>query len=118
MLCADDDEDILSLVALRLERAGYEVLRASDGAEALALAQAHRPDVLVLDVMMPRHTGTEVVEILRADPETKGMRMVLFSARVQQGDVDRGIDAGADAYLPKPFKAGDLVDLVDRLLDR
>jgi CheY-like chemotaxis protein len=116
VLCADDDDDILSLVALRLERAGYDVERASDGERALELARELRPDVAILDVMMPRRTGTEVIELLRADPATSGMRMVLLSARVQQGDVERGLEAGADAYLPKPFRATELVELVARLL--
>jgi CheY-like chemotaxis protein len=116
ILCADDDDDILSLVALRLERAGYRVERASDGERALELARELHPDVVVLDVMMPRRTGPEVIELLRADPQTSGMRMVLLSARVQQGDIEHGLEAGADAYLPKPFRANELVELVQRLL--
>jgi CheY-like chemotaxis protein len=116
VLCADDDEDILALLALRLEQAGYDVARAADGERALELARELRPDVAVLDVMMPRRSGTELIEILRADPETRAMRMVLLSARVQQGDVARGLEAGADAYLPKPFRANDLVSVVQQLL--
>jgi CheY-like chemotaxis protein len=116
ILCADDDDDILSLVALRLERAGFRVERASDGERALELARELHPDVVVLDVMMPRRTGPEVIELLRADPQTSGMRMVLLSARVQQGDIERGLEAGADAYLPKPFRATELVELVQKLL--
>ena len=116
VLCADDDDDIVALVAVRLERAGYEVASASDGERALELARELHPDVVVLDVMMPRRTGTEVVELLRADPATADMRMVLLSARVQQTDVERGLAAGADAYLPKPFRGAELVTLVQELL--
>jgi DNA-binding response OmpR family regulator len=116
VLCADDDDDILSLVALRLERAGFAVRRARDGAEALELARELHPAVAVLDVMMPRRTGIEVVGELRADPATRDIKLILLSARVQQNDVDRGIDAGADAYLPKPFKAAELVEVVEGLL--
>ena len=116
VLCADDDDDIVALVSVRLERAGYEVASASDGERALELARELHPDVVVLDVMMPRRTGTEVVELLRADPATADMRMVLLSARVQQTDVERGLAAGADAYLPKPFRGAELVTLVQELL--
>ncbi len=116
ILCADDDDDILSLVALRLERAGFAVRRARDREEALELARELHPAVAVLDVMMPRRTGIEVVGELRSDPATSDIKLILLSARVQQNDVDRGIDAGADAYLPKPFKAVDLVEVVEGLL--
>ncbi len=116
VLCADDDDDILSLVALRLERAGYDVARASDGERALELARELQPDVAVLDVMMPRRSGIEVTQLLRADPATRDMGLVLLSARVQQADIEGGLEAGADAYLPKPFRASELVELVERLL--
>jgi DNA-binding response OmpR family regulator len=116
ILCADDDEDILALVALRLERAGFRVARATDGDTALALARELLPDVAVLDVMMPRLTGIEVVRALRSDDSTKGLRTILLSARVQESDIGNGLDAGADAYLAKPFRAPDLVELVQKLL--
>lgn len=116
ILCADDDEDILSLVSLRLERAGYEVARARDGDEAVAVARERRPALAVLDVMMPKRTGYEVLAELRADPELADMKVILLSARVQEIDVERGLKAGADAYLAKPFKAPALVAEVQRLL--
>jgi CheY-like chemotaxis protein len=115
VLCADDDRDILALLALRLERAGFRVAQAVDGEQALALARDLLPDVLVLDVMMPRMTGTEVVAALRADPATAKLRVVLLSARAQEADVERGLGAGADAYLAKPFQAPELIELVGRL---
>ena len=116
VLCADDDEDILSLVALRLERAGYEVVTAHDGDEAVRIAQERRPSVAVLDVMLPRRTGLEVLAELRSDASLAGVKVILLSARVQESDVARGLDAGADAYLPKPFKAHELVTKVEELL--
>jgi DNA-binding response OmpR family regulator len=116
VLCADDDEDILSLVALRLERAGFDVVTAADGDEAVRVAQERRPALAVLDVMMPKQTGYEVLAALRADESLREMKVVLLSARVQESDVARGIDAGADAYLPKPFKAQELVAKVEELL--
>jgi DNA-binding response OmpR family regulator len=117
VLCADDDPDILALLALRLERAGYRVAQAADGEQALALARELVPAVLVLDVMMPRLSGSEVVAALRTDERTKAMRVILVSARVQDDDVRRGLEAGADAYLTKPFQARELIELVARMVE-
>lgn len=117
ILCADDDPDILALLTLRLERAGYRVAQAPDGERALALARELSPAVVVLDVMMPRLSGTEVLSALRADESTKGMRVILISARAHDDDVQKGLAAGADAYLAKPFQAPELTDLVKRMLD-
>jgi len=116
ILCADDDEDILALVSLRLERAGFDVVRAMDGEEAIAAARDRKPVLAILDVMMPKRTGYEVLAELRADPSFSELKVILLSARVQESDVERGIDAGADAYLAKPFKAPDLVAKVQELL--
>ena len=116
VLCADDDEDILSLVSLRLQRAGFQVATAADGEEAVLVARARRPALAVLDVMMPKRTGYEVLAELRSDEALRGMKVILLSARVQEGDVARGMDAGADAYLVKPFKAQELVAKVEELL--
>jgi DNA-binding response OmpR family regulator len=116
VLCADDDEDILSLVSLRLQRAGFQVATAADGEEAVEIARARRPALAVLDVMMPKRTGYEVLAELRGDEALREMKVILLSARVQEGDIARGLDAGADAYLAKPFKAQDLVSKVEELL--
>ena len=116
VLCADDDEDILSLVALRLERAGFEVAKVSDGEAAITGARELRPAVLVLDVMMPKRNGLEVLAEVRADPGLAPMKVLLLSARVQEADIERGVGAGADAYLAKPFRAQDLVAAVKELV--
>jgi DNA-binding response OmpR family regulator len=116
VLCADDDEDILSLVSLRLQRAGFQVATAADGEEAMQVARDRRPALAVLDVMMPKRTGYEVLAELRGDELLRGMKVILLSARVQEGDIARGMDAGADAYLVKPFRAQDLVSKVEELL--
>jgi DNA-binding response OmpR family regulator len=116
VLCADDDEDILSLVSLRLRRAGFDVATASDGDAAIEIARDRRPALAVLDVMMPRRTGYEVLAELRGDEALRDIKVILLSARVQESDVTRGFEAGADAYLAKPFKAQDLVAKVQELL--
>jgi DNA-binding response OmpR family regulator len=116
VLIADDDEDILQLVAFRLERAGYRILTASDGQEALSIALDRDPDLAVLDVMMPKLTGLEVTERIRA--EGKQMPIVLLTARVQDEDLARGFEAGADDYIRKPFSPEDLRARVQTILGR
>ena len=116
VLCADDDEDILSLVSLRLRRAGYDVETATDGDAAVEIARARHPALAVLDVMMPKRTGYEVLAELRGDESLRDMKVILLSARVQESDMARGLEAGADAYLAKPFKAQELVSAVEELL--
>ncbi len=118
ILVADNDEDILTLVAFRLERLGHEVLVARDGQEALDRAQAELPDLCVLDVMMPRLTGYDVTEQLRAGAQTASIPVILLTARVQEADVQRGLAAGADAYVRKPFSPAELREQVEALLER
>ena len=118
VLVADDDPDILSLVALRLERAGYEIARAADGEEALRVAVERRPALAVLDVTMPKLTGHDVTRAIRRDDRTRTMRVILLTARAQEADVERGMQAGADAYVKKPFSPHDLRQRVDALLAR
>jgi DNA-binding response OmpR family regulator len=116
LLIADDDEDILQLLSFRLERAGYEIVQARNGAEALRLAMELRPALAVLDVMMPGLTGFEVTRELRANEQTRAMPIILLTAKAQASDVSQGMAAGADDYVKKPFDARDLKDRVERLL--
>jgi DNA-binding response OmpR family regulator len=116
VLVADDDQDILELIAFRLERAGYRILTASNGERALEIALEQRPDLAVLDVMMPRLTGLEVTERIRA--EGARMPIVLLTARVQEADVARGFEAGADDYIKKPFSPQELRARVQAILGR
>jgi len=118
VLVADDDRDILDLVALRLEGAGYAVVTASDGEEALRLARERQPDLAILDVMMPKLTGYDVTEALRADDGTRDVPIILLTARVQESDLNRGFEAGATDYVRKPFDARDLRDRVAKLLEK
>jgi DNA-binding response OmpR family regulator len=118
VLVADDDDDIRQLVKFRLERAGYEVVDARDGEEALRLAIERRPDLAVLDVMMPKLTGYDVTQRLRASEETKRIPVILLTARVQEADVARGFEVGADDYIKKPFSPQELRARVQAILGR
>ncbi|MGZ4277012.1 MAG: response regulator transcription factor [Solirubrobacteraceae bacterium] len=118
VLVADDEQDILNLVRFRLERDGYRVVCANDGAEALELARAEQPALCVLDVMMPKYSGLEVLRELRADPATAGVRVILLTARGQDRDVDEGFEVGADDYVTKPFSPQELRRRVQAQLAR
>ena len=115
VLVADDDDDILLLVTTRLLRDGFDVIQARDGDEALDLALAQRPAIAVLDVGMPGLDGLEVIRAIRADDATRGMRVLLLTAKAQESDVRRGFEAGADAYVKKPFSPADLSARVKEL---
>jgi DNA-binding response OmpR family regulator len=116
VLVADDDPDILALVRFRLERDGYEVLSAPDGETALDLALARPPDLAVLDVMMPRLDGYEVTRRLREHGPTTTIPIILLTARVQEPDLERGFEAGADDYFTKPFSPQALGERVQAAL--
>lgn len=118
VLAADDDEDILDLVAFRLERSGYAVIVARDGEEALELAAKELPDLAVLDVMMPKVDGFEVTRRLRAEEATSRIPIILLTARSQDADVQQGFEAGADDYLRKPFSPDELRARVQAILGR
>jgi DNA-binding response OmpR family regulator len=118
VLVADDNADILALVAFRLERAGYDVVQARDGEEALRLALELAPDLAILDVMMPKLTGEQVTRRLRAEEATSRMPVILLTARVQEADVARGFEAGADDYVKKPFSPQELRSRVQAILGR
>ena len=118
VLVADDDPDILSLVTLRLERSGYDVVGAGDGEQALTAALARAPDLALLDVMMPKLDGYEVTERLREHEATRHIPVILLTARVQEADIARGVEAGADDYVKKPFSTQELRERVQAALGR
>ncbi|MDQ4071325.1 MAG: response regulator [Actinomycetota bacterium] len=118
VLVAEDDDDILALVTHRLERSGYEVVPAADGQEALDRASERPPDLAVLDVMMPKIDGYGVTERLREQAATARTPVILLTARVQEADVARGFQAGADDYIKKPFSPAELRARVQAILGR
>ncbi|TFV65372.1 UNVERIFIED_ORG: response regulator [Bacillus sp. AZ43] len=119
VLVADDEEDIRTLVCLAVAKAGCTVTHSvADGSAALATARDEVPDLAVLDVSMPGASGLEVCTALRQDPATAGIRILLLSAGASLDDVARGLSAGADAYLAKPFGISALVHQVHALTAR
>ncbi len=116
LLVADDDEDILTLVRLRLTRSGFDVVVARDGEEALRLTRERQPDLAVLDWMMPKTSGIEVLRAIRAGSDTAEIPVVLLTARVSDSDVAEGLAAGADDYIKKPFSPQDLAARVTTIL--
>jgi len=116
ILVVDDEPPILELVRYTLEDEQIRVLEAADGVQALEVAQAARPDLILLDVQMPRLDGLEVCRRLRADTALGGTRIVMLTAAGQDADRARGLAAGADEYLTKPFSPLALFTLVRSLL--
>jgi DNA-binding response OmpR family regulator len=115
---ADDEEDLRELVSYRLSRSGYEVVEAVDGQEAFELATERTPDLMVLDVMMPRLDGYELTRRVREQDSLRSVPVILLTARSQETDVGRGFDVGADDYLKKPFNPDELVARVRAVLGR
>ena len=119
VLVADDDADIRELVMFKLEQDGHEVVAVGDGGAALAALQdARRPDLLLLDVMMPRRTGLEVLGELRQRTDMAHLPVILLTARAQEADVERGFSLGADDYIVKPFSPRELLSRVRNVLGR
>jgi DNA-binding response OmpR family regulator len=117
VLVVDDDRVIQQLLEVNLELEGYDVVaRASDGNEALDKAAELKPDIIILDIMMPKMDGLEVCRRLKADPKLSKIPVILLSARAQDFDVRAGLEIGASAYLTKPFDPVELLDVVGRLL--
>ena len=118
VLIVDDDVQTLRLVGLMLERQGYKILAANNGAQALHMAHTEHPDVIVLDVMMPDIDGYEVARRLRKDPETTNIPILMFTAKTQVDDKISGYESGADDYLTKPIHPAELTAHLRALLSR
>lgn len=116
VLIADDEPNILVTLEFLMLREGHRVLLARDGDEALAQLRAHRPDLVLLDVMMPGKTGFEVCQALRADETLAHTRVLLLTAKGRDTDMAQGLGVGADAYVTKPFSTRELAARVRELL--
>jgi two-component system alkaline phosphatase synthesis response regulator PhoP len=118
ILIADDEPNIVISLEFLLKREGYEVVVAHDGVQALAQVRAERPDLAILDVMMPNRNGFEVCQDLRQDPEFKSLRIMMLTAKGRDTEVSKGLALGADVYMTKPFATRDLLAKVKALLER
>ena len=116
VLVVDDDPVIQKLLKVNFEMEGYDVITAGDGAEGLAAARSESPDVVILDIMMPKMNGLEVLAALKQDKNTEAIPVILLSAKAQSSDVQAGLDRGADAYVTKPFDPLELLDRVSEFL--
>lgn len=116
VLVADDDEDVRALIEFTLEAAGYHVIMTGDGLSALSLAVQHRPQLILLDVVMPGMSGLDICYELRAKPPTTDIPVLMLSGRDAAGDIDLGMTLGANYYMTKPFRPQELVNRVQRML--
>ena len=117
ILAVDDEKHIVRLVQVNLERAGYTVVTANDGKEALQKVEEENPDLVVLDVMMPYMDGFEVLQNLRRSPNTRDIPVIMLTAKAQDADVFKGWQSGVDCYLTKPFNPMELLSFVKRIFD-
>ena len=117
LLVADDEPNIIILLEYLMKRAGYQVLLATDGQQALETIQRERPALVLLDVMMPGKTGFEVCQEVRADPALDGVRILMLTAKGRENDISKGMALGANAYMTKPFSTRDLVQKVAEMLE-
>jgi DNA-binding response OmpR family regulator len=117
ILAVDDEPNILMSIEFILEMEGYEVHTARDGDEALEVAGRVRPDLILLDINMPRKDGYEVCRILREREETAGIKVIMLTAKGQALEKKRGLEVGADEYVTKPFGAEDLLDKIRTLIE-
>ena len=118
ILLVDDEEDMVETVKVRLEANDYEVSVAADGVEGLDKARQEKPDLMILDLMLPKMDGYKVCGLLKKDARYAKIPIILFTARAQESDEKLGEEVGADAYLGKPFKPQLLLDKIKELLQK
>jgi DNA-binding response OmpR family regulator len=116
VLIVDDEPNIVASLEFLMRKAGYEVGVARDGDEAMAAVESFRPDLVLLDVMMPKRSGYEVCRQMRARADLQHIRIVMLSAKGREAEVSKGLSVGADAYVTKPFSNRDLLSKVGALL--
>lgn len=118
ILIAEDEPDIRELVAFMLRFAGYEVLSASNGEEAVQTASREIPDLILMDVRMPRMTGYDACRVMKANPDLHDVPVVFLSAKGQESEIQTGLEAGAEEYLLKPFSPDELTNRVRMILSK
>jgi len=118
ILVADDEPDILEIISYNLRKEGYEVFTASDGNEALEKARLHHPDLIILDIMMPKKTGVEVCQILRTQPEFSQTLIIFLTALSDEAVQIKGLESGADDYVTKPVSPKVLISRVNAIFRR
>ncbi|MCG8486255.1 MAG: response regulator [Chromatiales bacterium] len=118
ILVVDDEPNIVLSLEFLMKKEGYNVTTASNGVEALEFIKQLRPDLVLLDVMMPRMDGYEVCQAVRDDPELSSVRIIMLTARGRDVERDKGMALGADDYVTKPFATRELVEKVNSLLER
>lgn len=116
ILLIEDDEGIVTALRMRLEANNYEVLSALDGADGLKQARNEKPDLIILDIMLPKLDGYKIARMLKFDEKYSTIPILMLTAKVQQADIAKGKEAGADVYITKPFKAEDLLAEIKKLL--
>lgn len=116
ILIVDDEPNIVISLEFLMKKEGFEVAIANDGEDALAKVANFTPDLVLLDVMMPRKSGFEVCEALRADPARSGLKIVMLTAKGRDTEVAKGLAIGADAYMTKPFSTKELLAMVKAML--
>ena|SRR3989338_2646321 len=116
ILVVDDERDMVEIMTFRLKSAGYDVLSAYDGQEALEKARRDKPDLIILDLMLPKIDGYKVCGMLKFDARFKKIPIILFTARAQEVDKKTGEDMGADAYITKPFEPAAFLAKIEELL--
>jgi len=117
VLIVDDEPNIVLSLEFLMEQAGYGVRVAHDGEAALAMINESPPDLVLLDVMIPKRDGYDVCQTIRADPDLNGMRVVMLTAKGREAEQEKGLALGADDYITKPFSTRKLAELVKKLLD-
>jgi two-component system, OmpR family, alkaline phosphatase synthesis response regulator PhoP len=116
ILIADDEPNIVISLEYLMKREGFEVSIAEDGDQAVAMIRAHPPDLVILDVMMPKRNGFEVCQEIKSDPKLQSVRILMLTAKGRETEVTKGLALGADAYVTKPFSTKELVERVRAML--
>lgn len=118
ILVAEDEKDIRELIAFTLRFAGFDVLTATNGVEAIEMAEAEKPDLVILDVRMPKMSGYEACRRLKENPQTAKLPVVFLSAKGQDSEIQQGLASGAEEYILKPFAPDELIQQVRNILNR